>query len=136
MKLFNIQIYRKLPSKKDFPLGGYLYIELGKWWEIVITRRLAEHISGKGTHGNVFKESFFIKSVKEGEIIPFWYGYGYYDFDRDCGVYFPVPINFIVAIACWLRWKWYMFKGLSRKFNSTQEAYSRGYKDAQRKYGD
>lgn len=139
MKLpFNITITRKIPSKNLYPgnknLPPTLNIELGKWWEIVITRGLAESLTGysKLVPSKAFTDGRLIKLLKDGEIIPFWYGYAYYDFNRDCAAYCPVPINFLVAAALWLRWKWYLFKGLSRKFNSTQDAYVRGRVDGRK----
>lgn len=126
----SIKVIRKVWSEQ-----GLLRIELGKWWEIVITRGLAETYSSQklnrpfrnGKHD--YKSKWFIRLIKDGEIIPFWYGYAYYDFNRDCAAYCPVPINFLVAGARWLGRKWWEFKGLSRKFNSTQDAYSRGKHD-------
>lgn len=145
MRFFNIAIYRKIPAENIYPgntkgLPPTLNIELGKWWEIVITRELAEHmyrdnypiIPAVKFSPQVYKDKTFIYLIKDGEIIPFWYGYAYYDFARDCAAYCPVPINFLVAGARWLGRKWWEFKGLSRKFNSTQDAYARGRVDGRK----
>lgn len=121
MKLFNITIYRKIPTEKLYPgnvkgLPPTLNIELGKWWEIVITRSLVEDLylpyrkGGPDYKSYIFKRPEFIKFIKGGNIIPFWYGYAYYDFGRDCAAYCPVPINFLVAGARWLGRKWWEFK--------------------------
>lgn len=133
MRLFNITIYRKIPNvHSDMPKT--LYIELGKWWEIVITRELAEtNDPGKWAehygYSKIFKEGFFIRRIKDGNIIPFWYGYAYYDFERDCAAYCPVPINFLVAGARWLRRKWYEFKRIPRRFNGKDESFKRIIRD-------
>jgi hypothetical protein len=125
----NIKVVRKVWKEE-----GLLRIELGRCWEIIISREFAETYSREQVdrlkfNAQDFKSRWFIRLIKDGEILPFWYGYAHYSFDRDCAVYIPVPLNFIVAGARWLKWKWFQFKGLSRKFNSTQDAYARGRHD-------
>lgn len=123
----HIKIYRKVPKQGVNAEGEPFKIELGKHWEIFISRSFAEHLYPWNIKQFLFKDRDFIKHIKEGEILPFWYGYAYYSFDCDMATYMPVPLNFIVAALRWLRHKWFGFKQIPRKFNSTQEAYSRGY---------
>lgn len=126
----NIKITRKVIDER-----GILKIELGKHWEIMLTRELAEsfyittQIAPTIKYSpNIFKDRKFIKKIKDGEIIPFWYGYAYYDFDTDCAAYMPVPLNFIAAGFRWFKHKWFGFKQIPRGWNSTQEAYGKGRK--------
>ena len=127
--MFNIKIYKKVyPPYYNSDNQRVLLIELGKWWSISITRELAENIwNAPAQHINLFKNKWFIRKIKEGEIIPLWYGYAYYSFDCDIGIYMLVPLNFLAAGLIWLKHKWFGFKQIPRGWNSTQEAYRRGY---------
>lgn len=104
-----IKIYRKVL------FGDHrLVVELGPHWEITVTREALEdwnktRIIGRAQHKLAFK-----KFVKEAGLIPRWYGYSYYDFDRDVSVAMPFPLNWIAAFWLWwrreviwqLKWLW------------------------------
>lgn len=138
MRLFGytINVFRDIPNP-GYPESSRVRIELGKWWEISITRELAERVFDDNYpiiptvkySPQVFKDKVFVRLIKNGDIVPFWYGYAYYDFERDCGAFAPVPINFLLAGARWLAWKWWGFKQMPHRFNTTQEAYGRGRRD-------
>ncbi len=96
----NIKIVRKVWSEQ-----GLLRIELGRYWEIIITRELAESMwNDPRQPPNLFKNEGFIRLVKEGDIIPFWYGFAYRDFDTDTGAYMPIPLNLVRVGWEWFKW--------------------------------
>ena len=37
--------------------------------------------------------------LAEGQRLPHGYGLAYRDYSRDCGVFYPIPLNFLVRIA-------------------------------------
>src|SRR6267142_1097405 len=138
----HIRIFRNIPTPSymynriNTAHNTPLKIELGKHWEIFVTREMTESIYDITDQipakikfsPNIFINKLFLKKIMEAEIIPFWYGYAYYHFDSDVSVYMPVPLNFAAAGLRWLRYKWFGFKQIPRGLNSTQEAYGRGYK--------
>lgn len=143
----HIRIFRNIPTptylySRNVAHNTPLKIELGKHWEIFITGRFVEDFVGLNTYNKgvkdmdeprfnvksvLTKSREFIKLLKDGEIIPFWYGYAYYNFDCDMTAYMPVPFNFVAAGLKWFRHKFFSFKQIPRGWNSTQEVYQRGY---------
>lgn len=81
---------------------GCLIIQLGRFWEIEITRELRVDL-GASTEIEE-KTKGFIKRIKEFGIIPFWYGYVGRDFRRDVSMYAPVPLNYAWAFLRWLKY--------------------------------
>ncbi len=114
----NMKIYRKLDVK-----GKTLYIELGKYWEIQFSREfIAERQPIDWTkridegwqkaQAGAFKLlslKWFTKHIKDGHVIPSWYGYAYRDFETDSAVYMPIPFNLIRA-----GWRWFRHAVLYR----------------------
>lgn len=106
-----IRISRKIERE-----GKVLLIELGKYWEIRFTREFAEDyltrtydwILGKEWQfEDVFSKEtrpLFTHHIKDGNIIPRWYGFAYHDFDTDTVAYMPVPINLIYAVLRWTKY--------------------------------
>ena len=75
------------------------WIELGKWGRISITSELAADL---GLHSKPKwpVETWprgFTKVIKQGGLIPKWYGFARYDHDMAVGIYMPIPINLIVV---------------------------------------
>lgn len=109
----SIKIYRIIRDEQ-----GILRIELGKYWEIRLTRRFAEDylartyewILGKEwKFEDVFSKEtrpLFTHHIKDGNIIPRWYGFAYHDFDTDTTAYMPIPINLIYAVLRWMKYNW------------------------------
>lgn len=68
--------------------------------------------------------------VKEGMLIPRWYGVAWREFDRDCSVVMPVPLN---LIAGWTRRLWHWLRWGFAKRSVLDEvawvAYERGRED-------
>src|SRR6266849_3726149 len=104
--MFYIRIYKKVyPPYYTIDNQRVLLIELGKWWAISISRLFAETLWSEAARkeGNVlFRQREFIKLIKEAEIIPFWYGFAYYDFNCDMAAYMPIPFNLVRA-----GWEWF-----------------------------
>lgn len=102
MKKLNIKIYRIV--KDEY---GILRIELGKYWEIRITRELMEKEGYHGPYGPPYgrENKGFTRHIKNGHIIPSWYGFSYHDFDTDTYSYMPIPINLIYAVLRWAKYK-------------------------------
>jgi len=51
------------------------------------------------------------KITNEGELMPsFYYGLAYRKWDSYQGVWYPIPINYIVRSFYWLNWKWNGFR--------------------------
>lgn len=88
---------------------NWLMIELGKHWEIYVTRTMAENLHKEAYKaGNaIFKSRSFIKKLRASEIIPFWYGFAAYEFDCDRSVYMPIPLNVVRA-----GWEWFKMRVL------------------------
>lgn len=135
MKLpkFSVSITRRIitPDKQE------LHIELGRWWEIVITRQFIEDTEyfrrgGPRLTGDWQLRRFWrvTKLIKELEVIPFWYGYAYYDFITDTAAYMPIPLNWIRAA-----WEWLKFHPIrylkygTHDLLTVQDSYERGYRD-------
>lgn len=61
--------------------------------------------------------------VHEGELLPRGYGVAWREYDRDCSVVMPIPLNLIAGslrrLWHWLRWGWV-------KNSRIDEAYLRG----------
>jgi len=106
-----IRIYRKIDVGVVPRIGEkppILIIELGKWWAIEFTRKFQEEVAylrkGGSLRDYLKGHKSFTRVVKEGGIIPRWYGFAYHDFNRDVKVFMPVPINLIVVGWRWFRW--------------------------------
>jgi hypothetical protein len=92
-------------ARKVYNKHGILRIELGRYWEINITRETQEQMWGDSRQPpDLHKDKRFIRKLKQGEIIPSWYGYAYRNFDCDYAVYMPIPLNLIRAF-----WEWFRF---------------------------
>lgn len=90
--------------RKVYNEQGILRIDLGRHWEIYITRKLAETTWNDPRQPHNFsKHKQFIKKLKEGDIIPSWYGYAAYDFDCELAIYMPIPLNFVRAAWVWFK---------------------------------
>jgi hypothetical protein len=59
----------------------------------------------------------FTHHIKDGGIIPHWYGFAYHDFDTDSASYMPIPIN-----LCYVGWRWFKYNILRKiKFEWPRE---------------
>ena len=143
MKLpFNIQVWRVV-EHPNYPKGGYVKIELGKHWEIILTREFVEDVYNPRRPGGprrgdskLFKDKFFIKLVKEFEVLPRWYGFARYDFDRECGIYMPIPFNLVAAL--WYKLRYLAYKTIKvewpqRLMRHERAIYRLGQKDGYEK---
>lgn len=61
-----------------------------------------------------------VKLSEEGEPLPKWYGLAYRDFDRDARVFYPIPLNVLVALFMKVR---YGFKYGFANFIMEKEEY-------------
>jgi hypothetical protein len=101
-------------ARKVYNEFGVLRIELGRYWEINITREMQEQMwDGSRQPPDLHRDKGFIRKLKQGEILPKWYGYAYRNFDCDYAVYMPIPLNLIRAF-----WEWFRFNVIY-KFKST-----------------
>lgn len=69
--------------------------------------------------------------IEEGQRVPDYHGFTYYDFDRDVTIYHLIPINIIVAVYrhIWIWFKWRVFdsfRGKQYKW-AIKAAYDEGY---------
>lgn len=98
---FNITIERHIPIDK---MTIYT-IQLGKWWSINLSRKFIEDYIPSDREGRFkFTKHPLSIHLKEGEIIPYWYGFAYRDFYTDTTVFMPIPLNYIRAA-----WDWFKF---------------------------
>jgi len=127
VKLPRIKITRTLEYRE-----AKIRIELGKWWEIEITRPAADNLISlaSGFKPKDFRTKEFIKRIKAGRIIPYWYGYAYYDFNRDTGVYMPIPFNVLRALWAWVKMK--VKYDIPHKLSKQNDAYEQGRRDGYR----
>src|SRR5258708_40165453 len=93
----NIQILRRVKGER-----GILVLELGKFWEIRFTRSFQEDAGFYEHHSKESKG--FTKQIKQGGVIPHWYGFAYHDFDTDTASYMPIPINLLYSGYRWLKY--------------------------------
>lgn len=70
------------------------------------------------------------KEVRQGEIIPGWYGVAWVRWEDDAAICYPMPLNLLVAavraIAIWMR------HGYRAVPYNTREAYAQGLRDGKR----
>ena len=103
--MINIRIYRKVITKYST-----VYIELGHFFEIQISRRFVEDFIHSKSRQKDWPKGI-LKVLKEGSMIPSWYGFAYFDYYKDCAVYAPIPINLLLASSVWFRENiWYRVK--------------------------
>ncbi len=72
----------------------------------------------------------FIKEVREGEMIPPFHGIAWREFERDCAIALPVPLNWLASIA---RNVWFFLQFGNREiYENQREAYAQGYRNGKR----
>ena len=72
-------------------------------------------------------KSYITKYIKDGQMLPPYYGFAWYQFEIGITACLPVPLNLIVAI---LRNVYSFMKyGNIRVFNNPRDAYRQGYND-------
>ena len=64
-----------------------------------------------------------LKYIPEGGLIPFWYGYCYYDFNSETKAMLPIPLNMLWR---WLRNLWYWLKEHTQGSRLIEQAYWAG----------
>jgi len=77
------------------------------------------------------KKRYVQKAIKNGEMLPPFYGLAWYEYHRNIAICLPVPFNIVVAIlrGCWL-WIKHGWHGVA---NNPRDAYAQGYRDGKRK---
>jgi hypothetical protein len=72
----------------------------------------------------------FVKRLKEGEMLPAWYGVAFYDFATNRMVAAPIPFNVIFVL---LR-KIYVYirSGIKTVYFEPREAYWQGYTEGKK----
>lgn len=72
----------------------------------------------------------FRKEVREGEIIPAWYGVAWTRWEVNSAICYPMPLNLIVAavraVVIWMR---YGYMAMPRH---SRDAYAQGLRDGKR----
>jgi hypothetical protein len=72
----------------------------------------------------------FVKRLKEGEMLPAWYGVAFYDYACGRCVAVPIPFNVIYA---YLRLIYiYIRVGMKAVSNNPREAYWQGYTEGKK----
>ncbi len=71
-----------------------------------------------------------IKRIKQGAIVPAWYGVAWREWDSHEAVCLPVGLNAIVAVT---RWAWFgiRFAGVALP-DRERDAYAQGYRDGRK----
>ena len=81
--------------------------------------------------------------IKDGQLIPKWFGFVRYDFNRDVRIYAPVPLNWLMMFYTWLRIllqhkvSWWLRRktGAQERYRELRQArdagYREGYQDGQ-----
>lgn len=63
--------------------------------------------------------------VSHGALVPHWYGLAWHSYERDAGVFAPIPFNWIMALG---RWSYYTIRfGSKQIVYDARAAYGQGY---------
>lgn len=70
------------------------------------------------------------KEVRQGQVIPAWYGVAWYRWDADLAICYPMPFNLVFAairaVVIWVR------HGYRAMPYSARDAYAQGLRDGKR----
>jgi hypothetical protein len=81
-------------------------------------------------------DKFLIRAVGEAECVPRGYGLAYWDFNREVGIFCPMPFNWVVR--WWLLFYYFMMKaGFPNRYEKEMQfkwrrGYEGGYRDGLR----
>lgn len=73
---------------------------------------------------------------EQGDLMPpWWYAYGYQDWNANRLYYYPFPVALVVRAALWIHWRWNWLRSRptawDRKLHKVEvESYSHGYSAA------